>query len=180
VINRRQPTSWLQGLQRPIEGRLVAGVCAALAARFQVDVMLLRLAMLLLGLASGVGLLLYLVGWLVMPQDGDDVPSWRGLGQHLRTNIRGMDQDLRRTAHALSSIWHDRGRSNRWPRPLSRKWVALGLVFMGSVILLQSLGLFAWLGPARSLGLAIIAIGASALVTSMPNWRSRSEKDSDR
>jgi phage shock protein PspC (stress-responsive transcriptional regulator) len=54
-------------LVRPSQGRIIAGVALAIALRFDWNVTLVRLVTLLLGLFTGVGLLLYLVLWIVIP-----------------------------------------------------------------------------------------------------------------
>jgi phage shock protein C len=54
-------------LVRPEANKQIAGVCAGLAEYFDVDVTLVRLAVLLTALLTGCGFIAYLVGWLVMP-----------------------------------------------------------------------------------------------------------------
>ena len=56
-----------QSLVRPRANRVVFGVCAGLAARFQTDPVWFRLAFVALALLFGKGILLYLVMTLVMP-----------------------------------------------------------------------------------------------------------------
>ena len=58
-------------LVRPRQGRYVAGVCAALARATNTDPVLWRVLVAVLGVLSGVGILLYLIGWLVIPAEGD-------------------------------------------------------------------------------------------------------------
>ena len=58
-------------LYRLREGRVVAGVCAGLAAYFGVDPTLVRLAFALLTVFGGAGVLLYLCAWVVMPEEGE-------------------------------------------------------------------------------------------------------------
>jgi len=58
-------------LYRIRDGRLVAGVCAGLAAYFGVDPTLVRLAFALLTVFGGAGVLLYLVAWVVIPDETD-------------------------------------------------------------------------------------------------------------
>lgn len=60
----------LPDLQRPRDGAMVAGVCAALARQWQVDPLLVRVAALLLALSGGFGILLYAWTWFVLPQQG--------------------------------------------------------------------------------------------------------------
>jgi len=70
--------SWAAGtsftrdkLVRPRQGRYVAGVCAALGRATNTDPVLWRVLVAVLGVLSGVGLLLYLIGWLIIPSEGD-------------------------------------------------------------------------------------------------------------
>jgi phage shock protein C len=60
-------------LHRLRDGRVVAGVCAGLAAYFGVDPTLVRLAFALLTVFGGLGVLLYLCAWVVIPEEGDGV-----------------------------------------------------------------------------------------------------------
>lgn len=60
-------------LVRLKDGRLVAGVCVGLAAYFRVDPTLVRLAFAVLTVFGGVGALLYLCAWVLIPEE--DGPS---------------------------------------------------------------------------------------------------------
>jgi len=65
---------------RTREGKMIAGVCAGLAEQFGVSVTILRLAFVLGTLVSGfmLGLVIYLVLWVVMPyRPAGDVPAVR-------------------------------------------------------------------------------------------------------
>ncbi len=53
---------------RSREGKMLAGVCAGLAAQFGISVTALRLALVLLALIGfGWGFLIYVVLWVIMP-----------------------------------------------------------------------------------------------------------------
>ena len=62
-------------LNRAREGRVVAGVCAGLAAYFGVDPTLVRLAFVLVTLFGGLGVLFYLCAWIVIPEEGGNGTS---------------------------------------------------------------------------------------------------------
>lgn len=49
--------------------RMVAGVAGGLAAYFGVDPLFIRIAFVVLGLMNGFGALLYLVLWLIVPNE---------------------------------------------------------------------------------------------------------------
>ena len=55
-------------LHRPVEGRVVGGVCAGLALHLGWDVRLLRLGFVVLSLAGGAGVVAYLFLWALSPQ----------------------------------------------------------------------------------------------------------------
>lgn len=80
--------SSLPELRRSTSDAKVAGVCAMLANRWQVDPVLVRMAAVLLALSSGIGLVLYAAAWLAIPPAGTDrapldsvVPGARRLGR---------------------------------------------------------------------------------------------------
>jgi phage shock protein C len=58
-------------LYRARQGRVIAGVCAGLAAYFGIDPNLTRLVFIILTLFGFVGILLYLGAWVVIPEEGD-------------------------------------------------------------------------------------------------------------
>jgi phage shock protein C len=58
-------------LLRAREGRMVAGVCTGLGRYFGVDVNLVRLAFGIFTVFYGLGVLLYLIAWLILPEDDD-------------------------------------------------------------------------------------------------------------
>lgn len=62
-------------LQRPKDGAVVAGVCAGLGRRWQVDPKLLRIAVIVLSLAGGLGVVAYGAAALLIPRVGSaDMP----------------------------------------------------------------------------------------------------------
>jgi phage shock protein PspC (stress-responsive transcriptional regulator) len=58
-------------LYRKPEGQMVAGVCTGLADYLGVDVTIVRLGFAALTIFGGAGILLYLIAWLVVPQEGE-------------------------------------------------------------------------------------------------------------
>jgi phage shock protein C len=56
-------------MTRKQDGRKIAGVCAGVAAYFNLDPTIIRLIWVALVLACGTGILFYLIAWIVMPLD---------------------------------------------------------------------------------------------------------------
>jgi phage shock protein PspC (stress-responsive transcriptional regulator) len=58
-------------LLRRREGRMVAGVCTGLAAYFGIDVNLVRLGFGVFTVFYGLGVLIYLIAWAILPEEGE-------------------------------------------------------------------------------------------------------------
>src|SRR5215475_13132551 len=59
-------------LRRPVQDSVVAGVAAGLARYLGVDVMVIRIAFVILTIVGGAGIPLYLAGLLLIPEEGSD------------------------------------------------------------------------------------------------------------
>lgn len=62
-------------LRRSRTDRVIAGVCGGVGRYLGVDSVLIRIAFVVLAVAGGSGVLLYIIGWIVMPEEreGEDV-----------------------------------------------------------------------------------------------------------
>lgn len=80
-------------LRRSRDDRVIAGVCGGLGRYLGIDPVLLRIAFVVLALAGGGGVLLYLVAWVLIPNErpgetpGDAAPSG---GETLRLVVGGL------------------------------------------------------------------------------------------
>lgn len=55
-------------LYRSKKNRIIAGVCGGIAEYYDWDPTIVRLVTVLIGLASGTGIILYIVAWLITPE----------------------------------------------------------------------------------------------------------------
>lgn len=72
------------GLVRPRQGRYLAGVCAAIGRATNTDPVLWRVLLAVLGFFGGVGVLVYVSAWLIIPGEGDSaspIESMLGRGR---------------------------------------------------------------------------------------------------
>src|ERR1700747_1253049 len=76
------------GLRRPVQDSVVAGVAAGLARYLGVDVMIIRLAFVVLTVVGGAGIPLYLAGLLLIPEEGSDQSIASSLIESLRSRSR--------------------------------------------------------------------------------------------
>ena len=75
-------------LRRAIQDRMVAGVAAGLAGYLGVDVMIVRVAFVVLTVFSGAGIPLYLAGLLLIPEEGSEQSIAGSLLESLRSRPR--------------------------------------------------------------------------------------------
>lgn len=74
---------------RPRYGGKIGGVSAAIGLRYGIDPVLVRVAFVIAALYGGAGIVLYLLGWLLLPKEGDP--------------LSGPDGP-RRTSHSTSGL----------------------------------------------------------------------------
>ncbi len=70
---------WVTRPHRRASDRKLAGVAAAIGRRYAVDPVLVRVAFVVATLFSGVGVLLYLLGWLLLPAETDQTSAAESL-----------------------------------------------------------------------------------------------------
>src|SRR5829696_9230277 len=74
-----------QPLRRDIDDGIVAGVCSGIAKRYGTDPIILRVVLGAATLAGGTGLIVYLLAWALVPEQGGRSPSWARLAGRRET-----------------------------------------------------------------------------------------------
>lgn len=93
-------------LVRPREGRMIAGVCAGIAKRWNLDITLVRIGAVALTLISGIGLAVYLATWLLTPSsDGPAPVRPGGRGTRWASKLPALLLIVI-AALALTAVWH--------------------------------------------------------------------------
>ncbi|MEU0884561.1 PspC domain-containing protein [Lentzea sp. NPDC005914] len=70
---------WAHRPVRPRAGRKLGGVATGIALRYRIDPVIVRIAFVALALSGGVGVPMYLAGWLLLPEEGDQVSPLESL-----------------------------------------------------------------------------------------------------
>jgi phage shock protein C len=64
-------------LRRPIDDRVIAGVCSGIGRYFNLDPVLIRVAFAAVALlTAGVALLAYPIMWFIMPEESTPAGAW--------------------------------------------------------------------------------------------------------
>lgn len=141
--------------------RLLGGVCAGLAQHFAVDPLLVRLIFVLLALASGAGIVLYLLLWLFVPEAGEPPRD----GDPVGAGLRSMEKDLRRIFGSGGGFT---AATSQGPpaHPVHRGGLLFGvlLIAAGAALLAGTAGLLTWWSWTVMWPVLVIALGVLVLV----------------
>ncbi len=132
-------------LTRSDTDRMIAGVCGGIAAYLGIDSVLVRLLFVLLALASGIGVFIYIILWIVMPSDN--------LEDHIK--VGGTPDDLGVKGQSDSDDGRKLDQSST---------IGVLLIVFGAFFLLKQIGLFAWFGSIPFWVLVVVCAGIYFLV----------------
>ena len=78
-------------LRRSRDDKVIAGVCGGLGRYLGVDPVLLRIAFVVLAVAGGGGILIYVVAWILIPEEreGENLGAVKPAGQEVTRLIVG-------------------------------------------------------------------------------------------
>jgi phage shock protein C len=145
--------------------RLLFGVCGGLAEYLDVDSVFVRLAFVLLAIASGLGLLAYVALVLLMPRSKEKPYD---PASALRQNIQGIPGDTAEAGRRIGGVIRgDRADAPAEPvmaKPESRR-TAIGiiLILIGVIILIVNFGVLGWFSGAIFWPVLLIAVGLGLL-----------------
>jgi phage shock protein PspC (stress-responsive transcriptional regulator) len=120
-------------LTRSRSDAMIAGVCSGLGKYLGIDPTLVRLFFVLLALTgNGIGLLLYILLWIVLPLE--DQPRDTSFGDTVRSGSLEIADQARLMGDELRQLV-------RSPNPRAGLIVGSALILLGVVFLLQNLNL---------------------------------------
>ena len=70
---------WSTRPRRPRRGRKIAGVAAGIANRYRIDPTLVRVGFAVAAVYGGAGIVLYLLGWLFLPEQDDEASPFESI-----------------------------------------------------------------------------------------------------
>ncbi|WP_157695387.1 PspC domain-containing protein [Nakamurella panacisegetis] len=139
--DRPRNERWLRRPRRSTGDRKIAGVAGGLGRAFGIDPILIRVAFVVLTIFGGFGGLLYVLGWLFLPSDGDEVSAAEALLGRGRSSVPPPLAVGLGVIAVISAFW-----MFSWGRPF------LPLAIGGVIVLavMRRRGHFhGWSGPGR-------------------------------
>ncbi len=135
-------------LYRSQTDKIIAGVAGGLGQFFELDASLLRLVFILTTMLGGSGLVVYLVLWLVLPQE-DQLEV--GSQEVIKKNVKEMEAKARAAVKTIKEQAKKKsGQQQKEPVVESvikesrsgKYWLGIGLIIFGLIFFLENLGLF--------------------------------------
>ncbi|NOQ39703.1 MAG: PspC domain-containing protein [Anaerolineales bacterium] len=114
-------------LYRSVSNQMIGGVCGGLGAYVNIDPVFVRLLFVLLLFGSDFGFILYLLLWILIPEEGKDY---------------GFKDDS--FSDRLKSMGNDVQKAVTQPHPQSGLILGAGLIIIGGILFLDRLN-FSWL-----------------------------------
>jgi len=88
-------------LTRSRKDRYIAGVCGGLGEYFDIDSLIFRLIFLIVFFFGGAGLLIYIILWIAIPEEGEDKRS-QEIGTKLKEGANKMAEEIKKNKHKAS------------------------------------------------------------------------------
>jgi len=159
----------VQRLTRNRRKAVCGGVAAGFADYFNVDPVLVRLGFVLLAFANGIGLVFYIICWVIMPTNEEEAPEQVSPGGQVTDEVRAAAQQVRAAGARVVNEVREARESGR-----GHMIAGIILIVLGSIFLLDRLSWMVhwpyWLSFSYLWPLILVAIGVALLL------RSREEK----
>jgi len=146
-------------LYRSRSDRMVWGVCGGLAKYFGIDSTIVRIIAVVLMLATGVGILAYIILAIVVPLENSKAAEPKDT---IKENVEEMKETASELGRELrSTLAGEEGESEEVAKIRHRRRNALGiaLIVLGILFLLGSFDLFWWFRWSTLWPLILVAIG---------------------
>ena len=114
-------------LYRSVDNRMIGGVCGGLGVYLNIDPVFIRLLFILLLFGSDFGFILYLLLWIVIPEEGK---AYGFKDESLGDRVKSMGNDLQQAVTQ--------------PHPQAGIVLGIGLIIIGGLLFINQLN-FSWL-----------------------------------
>ncbi len=147
-------------LHKSSTSRVIAGVCGGLGEYFGVDATIVRLLFVLLAIFHGIGVLAYIVLWIVMPRESNLEMAPRDV---VRDNIGSIREEAEKLGDQFRAGPAGGGTPGAaGPRSVANRQFVAGMVLLvlGVLFLMDNLHIFWWFNWGQMWPVVLIIIGA--------------------
>jgi phage shock protein PspC (stress-responsive transcriptional regulator) len=146
-------------LYRSDKDRMLFGVCGGLAKYFGIDSSLMRIIVILLALATGIGILVYFIMAFIVPLEGSTKTTPREIVldnvEEVKTTAQGLGQNIKDTFAGKKS----ESQETEKVQAQRRNIFGVILIVVGIFLLLLTFGVFHWVRWSVIWPIVLIAVG---------------------
>ena len=160
----------MKRLFRSTKNRVIGGVCSGIAEYFNLDPVLVRLIFVALAVFGGAGIILYLIAWIVMPEQGARKNTQNAkVADDIKSSIKEVAEEFEDVAKELKDEFNEIGeeieKEEKKRTYSSGNWLGIFLVFLGVASLFRMFGWFhfSWYEIWRFWPVFLIIIGISCI-----------------
>ena len=121
-------------LYRSESNRMLGGVCGGLGDYLALDPIFIRLFFVLLFFGQGSGMIIYLILWIIMPNESNVQAD-----KSLEDNIKASTENF---GERVQTIGQEFGTAMRNPNPQAGMIVGIALITLGGVLFIENLGIY--------------------------------------
>lgn len=152
LCNRKEPMEESKNkLYKSKTNKIIDGVCGGLGEYFNIDPMIVRIIFVLLALWGGIGIVLYIIGMIIIPPEGEESIIKSKNKEELKEKIESVAADIKETVKTRKD-------SNK-----GEKVLGLILVLVGFILLFNTF--FPWASFERLWPLVLVVIGVAILLS---------------
>jgi len=144
-------------LVRSRTDRIIGGVCGGLATALDIEAVWVRLFFVLTAILEGLGLLVYLLLWMLLPEAAPDIER-SSPDQVIQANVEDIAQRAREFGRDVRNAFQG---SPDWQGSVI---VGVTLICLGVVFLLDTLHILEWFSFGRWWPLLLIIAGLMLLI----------------
>lgn len=138
---------------------MIAGVCGGIAEYFDIDSTLVRLLTVLVVLIGGAGVIVYIIAWIVVPKNPDQVSDEvfeerENIKEKVKKGAKNVIEEVKE--HFESEEYSHKSEKNR------RILRGIIVIAIGLIFLLNTL--FPWVGWGRLWPVILIAVGVTIMI----------------
>lgn len=123
------PEPIINKLYRSENDKMIAGVAGGLGEYLNIDSSIIRILFVIITLLGGSGILLYLILWIILPAQSKQEAT-------ANDNIKNNVQEMKEKAQSLAQEVRHGSHNNT-----SRTWFGIIIIVIGTVFLLENLGI---------------------------------------
>lgn len=151
-------------LYRSKKDQVIAGVCGGIGEYFEIDSTIVRVIFVILALWGGLGIILYIIGMIVIPYEGEDtMGTIKKDTEKLREKAAEFKEDIKSAASDFKSSAKDdrveRSREKRGSQTFGLILILIGIFILFNNLIPEFDSRFFWPIVLIIIGLFILASG---------------------